>query len=198
VDYAGLLRAVEAGRTPPVVLVHGAEPVLLDDAVAAITRALFPDPGMATLSREVLEAREAGAETIVRSALTLPFLSDRRLVVVRDDRRHITVPWSVRVALRGGRSTREPVDVVPPLATGERDVALVDRAAAGAAFELVQQVSDRAFTSAYVFTYVMVAKRRPAARRKSWRSATSSASTSASEQSACRLGRYTGRSGASV
>ena len=82
-DYAGLLRAVEAGRTPPVVLVHGAEPVLLDDAVAAITRALFPDPGMATLSREVLEAREAGAETIVRSALTLPFLSERRLVVVR-------------------------------------------------------------------------------------------------------------------
>lgn len=82
-DYAGLLRAVEAGRTPPVVLVHGAEPVLLDDAVAAVTRALFPDPGLAILSREILEAREAGAETIVRSALTLPFLSERRLVVAR-------------------------------------------------------------------------------------------------------------------
>jgi DNA polymerase-3 subunit delta len=83
VDYAGLLRAVDAGRTPPVVLVHGAEPVLLDDAVAAITRALFAEPAMATLSREILEAREAGAEVIVQSALTLPFLSERRLVVVR-------------------------------------------------------------------------------------------------------------------
>ena len=30
-----------------------------------------------------------------------------------------------------------------------------------AAFELVQQVSDSAFTSAYVFTYVIVANRRP-------------------------------------
>jgi DNA polymerase-3 subunit delta len=83
VDYAGLLRAVEAGRTPPLVLLHGAEPVLFDDAVAAITRALFTDPDTAALSREVLEAREAGAEAIVRSALTLPFLSERRLVVVR-------------------------------------------------------------------------------------------------------------------
>ena len=56
-DYAGLLRAVEAGRTPPVVLVHGAEAVLLDDAVADVTRALLPDPGLAILSREILARR---------------------------------------------------------------------------------------------------------------------------------------------
>jgi DNA polymerase-3 subunit delta len=83
VDYGGLLRAAAAGRTPPVVLLHGAEPVLLEDAVAAVSRALFPDPGAAALSREVLDAKEAGAETIVRSALTLPFLGGRRLVIVR-------------------------------------------------------------------------------------------------------------------
>ena len=86
-----------------------------------------------------LDERDADGRT---ESLTEPVqqLVGRRLVVVRDDRRHITVPWSVRVALRGGRSTREPVDVVPPLATSERDVALVDRAAAGAAFELVRRV----------------------------------------------------------
>jgi DNA polymerase-3 subunit delta len=83
VDHAGLLRAVEAGRIPPVVLVHGAEPVLLEDAAAAFTRALCPDPAAAALTREVLDAKEAGAEGIVRSAQTLPFLGGQRLVIVR-------------------------------------------------------------------------------------------------------------------
>ncbi|MBI5628511.1 MAG: DNA polymerase III subunit delta, partial [Candidatus Rokubacteria bacterium] len=82
-DYLGFIRAVESGRTPPVALLHGPEPLLIEDAVAAVTRALFPDPSLATLSREVLEAREAGAEGIVRSALTLPFLTPARLVVAR-------------------------------------------------------------------------------------------------------------------
>ena len=68
---------------PPVVLVHGAEPVLLEDAAAAFTRALCPDPAAAALTREALDAKEAGAEGIVRSALTLPFLGGQRLVIVR-------------------------------------------------------------------------------------------------------------------
>jgi hypothetical protein len=42
--------------------------------------------------------------------------------------------------LRGGRTTREPVGAPPSLATSARDAALVDRAAAGAAFELVRHV----------------------------------------------------------
>jgi hypothetical protein len=63
----------------------------------------------------------------------------RGLLVARD-RRHVAVPREVAVALRGGRTTREPVDDVPPLATTTRDAALVDRAAAGAAFELVRHV----------------------------------------------------------
>jgi DNA polymerase III subunit delta len=83
VDHAGLLRAVEAGRIPSVVLVHGVEPVLLQDTAAAFTRALCPDPGAAALVREVLDAKDAGAEVIVRSALTLPFLGGQRLVIVR-------------------------------------------------------------------------------------------------------------------
>jgi DNA polymerase-3 subunit delta len=82
-DYGGLIRTAEAGRPPPVVLVHGTEPVLVEDVVTAVSRALFPDPTAAALSREVLDAREAGAEGIVRSALTLPLLGGRRLVIAR-------------------------------------------------------------------------------------------------------------------
>lgn len=62
----------------------------------------------------------------------------RRLLVALDDR-HVAIPWSVRLALRGGRSTAGRLDVVPDLAAGERDQSLVDRAAAGAAFELTRR-----------------------------------------------------------
>lgn len=63
----------------------------------------------------------------------------RRLLVPRDER-HLTVPWSVRLALHGGRSTPDPVDRLPELALSERGATLVDRGAAGAAFEVVRRV----------------------------------------------------------
>ena len=63
----------------------------------------------------------------------------RRLLVPRDDGL-VVLPGEVALALRGGRTTREPVDDVPPLATSERSASLVDRAAAGAASEAVHRV----------------------------------------------------------
>ncbi len=63
----------------------------------------------------------------------------RGLLVARD-RKHVAIPREVGINLRGGRTTREPVDAVPPLATSAREQSLVDRAAAGAAFELVRHV----------------------------------------------------------
>ena len=85
-----------------------------------------------------LDERDADGRT---ESVTDPIeeLLARRLVVRRDDRRHVTVPWSVRVALRGGRSTRDAADVIPTVATGAREQAAVDRVSAGAAFELVRR-----------------------------------------------------------
>jgi DNA polymerase III delta subunit len=68
---------------PPLALLHGADVQALDDALAAVTRALFPDPGLASLGREVLDARETSADEIVRTALTLPLGVATRLVAVR-------------------------------------------------------------------------------------------------------------------
>jgi len=67
----------------PLTLLHGPEPFLLDDAVARLTRALFPGLTELSLVREILDARAAGAEAIVQAALTLPWLGARRLVVAR-------------------------------------------------------------------------------------------------------------------
>ncbi|WP_134766915.1 helicase C-terminal domain-containing protein [Nocardioides sp. 1609] len=64
----------------------------------------------------------------------------RRLLVPRTGGGLLVAPGEVGLALRGGRTTTEPVDVVPPIAVTERSAALVDRTAAGAAFEIVRQV----------------------------------------------------------
>ena len=82
-DSTAFLRSVERGQLPPVVLIHGPDPQLIDDALAAVTKSLFPDPALAALDREVFDAREATAEAIVRSAGTLPFMTGVRLIAVR-------------------------------------------------------------------------------------------------------------------
>jgi len=63
----------------------------------------------------------------------------RGLLVARDQRR-VTLPWSVRLALRGGRATREAIDAPPEMPTSKVDGALADRIAAGAAAELAHRV----------------------------------------------------------
>lgn len=82
-DYAGFLAGVEQGQIPPVALLHGPEARLLDDALSRLTRALFPDPALLPLNREVFDPRETEVEVVVRSALTLPSLARARLVVVK-------------------------------------------------------------------------------------------------------------------
>ncbi len=82
-DYAGFLKAADAGTPPPVALLYGPEPFLLEDAVTRVTRALFPAGGDLALSREILESRDAGVEGIVQAALLLPWTGPRRLVVAK-------------------------------------------------------------------------------------------------------------------
>jgi hypothetical protein len=62
----------------------------------------------------------------------------RRLLVPRSGG-VVVMPGEVGLVLRGGHTTVERADVPPAVATAERGPALVDRAAAGAAFELVRR-----------------------------------------------------------
>ena len=82
-EYAAFLQAAERGEPPALVLLHGADEQLLDDAQAVVIRGLFADASELALGREVLDAAEASVESVVRSAMTLPFMTRRRLVVVR-------------------------------------------------------------------------------------------------------------------
>lgn len=82
-DYATFIRQAERGEAPPIVLLHGGDSQLLDDALGAATRGLFPDPALAAWGREVFDGREGSVDEIVRSAMTLPLGVGRRLVAVR-------------------------------------------------------------------------------------------------------------------
>jgi len=82
-DYRGFLSEVERGNVPPIALLHGDEPRLLDDALAKVSRALYSDPSLLTLNREVFHGGETTPDAVVRSALTLPSLAPARLVVVK-------------------------------------------------------------------------------------------------------------------
>src|SRR3954447_2991078 len=58
-------------------------------------------------------------------------------LLVHVDERHVRLPWSVRLELDA--AARRRVDAPPEPSTSERAQSLVDRAAAGAAFELVRR-----------------------------------------------------------
>jgi DNA polymerase-3 subunit delta len=82
-DYGGFLWEVERGRVPPVALLHGDEPRLLEDALQKVSRTMFSDPSLLALNREVFDGGEAAVDEIVRAALTLPSLAPARLVAVK-------------------------------------------------------------------------------------------------------------------
>jgi hypothetical protein len=102
------------------------------------------DRARAILDHLDREGRDGVVETTERSTSHGPArgpvdqLLERGLLVARD-RKHVAVPAEVSICLRGG-TTRERADLPPELATSTRDQALVDRAAAGAAFDLVRRV----------------------------------------------------------
>ncbi len=50
----------------------------------------------------------------------------------------VRTPGEVQIAVRGGHTTRERVDLAPEIATSERSPDQVNRAAAGAAFDVVR------------------------------------------------------------
>ena len=112
----------------------------VEQSVAALS-----EPARAMLEHVV----DAGGEATTGSARVTVLPEDaatpaeellsRRLLVPRAGAPAV-VPGEVGVALRSGRTTAEPVDAVPTLATSAREAALVDRAAAGAAFEAVRRL----------------------------------------------------------
>ena len=70
-----------AGNLPSTLLFEGEEEYLKQQAYQALRRKLLPE-GMEELNETLLEAPDAGA--IIAAAETMPFLAEKRLVMLRD------------------------------------------------------------------------------------------------------------------
>ena len=82
-EYTIFLQAADRGQPPALACLHGGDEQLLDDSLELVALGLFADASERSLGREVLEGDAVAVETVVRSAMTLPFMTKRRLVVVR-------------------------------------------------------------------------------------------------------------------
>jgi hypothetical protein len=109
---------------------------LVDDAgadAAAVLDKLVWGPPTGRLEGASREVARREASSPVERLLA-------RGLLVATDARTVVLPREVGVCLRSGRLTREPVHEPPALEGPVRDTDTVDRAAAGAAFELVRGV----------------------------------------------------------
>ena len=74
-------QALSAGTLPSVLLFEGEEEAFKKAALSALRRAILP-PGMEEMNETILEAPET--DQLIAASETLPFLADRRLIIVRD------------------------------------------------------------------------------------------------------------------
>ena len=77
-----LLRRIESGTIPKVVVVAGGEQFFVDRAVSALRKAVVGD-GPSGFNEDVFEGKAALAVRIIDAARTLPMLASLRLVLVR-------------------------------------------------------------------------------------------------------------------
>jgi len=80
-DWNDFFKSVKDGRWQSVYFFTGPEELTKREALAALRRAILP-PGLEQLNDATLEG--VGAQAIIDSAETLPVMSERRIVVVRD------------------------------------------------------------------------------------------------------------------
>ena len=80
-DFNQLLSSRQAGRIPSVLLFEGDEEYMKQTALADLRKLLLPD-GMEELNETILDAPET--DQLIAASETLPFMADRRLVVIRD------------------------------------------------------------------------------------------------------------------
>ena len=80
-DRKDFEKALSGGTLPSVLLFEGEEEQMKQDALAALRKTLLP-AGMEEMNEMVLDNPET--DQVIASAETLPFLADRRLVILRD------------------------------------------------------------------------------------------------------------------
>lgn len=81
--YPELIRSLKAGKILPLYLLYGAEEFLIQEALDLIIEKAV-DPGARDFNFNAVYCRETPAAELLNLCQTLPFMSERRLVVARE------------------------------------------------------------------------------------------------------------------
>lgn len=81
--YKEIFARINAGTVGGILIFHGPEEYVKDRTLEALKAKLVP-AGMEDLNYQYLEGERANAADIRRAAETLPFMAEKRLIVVRD------------------------------------------------------------------------------------------------------------------
>ena len=103
-----------------------------DEALQLLDR-LADGPPTGRLGRVPEVVRLASADGPLEQLLA-------RGLLVGTDTRTVALPREIALLRRGGHTTRGPVDVPPPVATGQAEPDRIDRVGAGAVFDVVRRV----------------------------------------------------------
>lgn len=80
-DRKNFEKALSGGSLPSVLLFEGEEEQMKQDALSALRKTLLP-AGMEEMNEMILDDPET--DQVIAAAETLPFLADRRLIIIRD------------------------------------------------------------------------------------------------------------------
>ena len=83
VKYQDFLSSLKQQRISPLYLFYGEEELLIQEALDLVIDAVV-EPGARDFNFNVLYCRDSAAPDIVNLAQTLPFMSEKRLVIVKD------------------------------------------------------------------------------------------------------------------
>jgi DNA polymerase-3 subunit delta len=82
-EYMQLFKSIRSEKPGKLYLFHGPEEFTKEQALSQLTDRLVP-PKFRDLNYQMIDGTETSADAIIAACETLPFLSDRRLIVVKD------------------------------------------------------------------------------------------------------------------
>ncbi len=99
-EYQAFLRQLQKEDVRPVYFFYGTEELLLQSALRELTRRILPEQAE-EFNKDVLNGAEVSPEQIAEAAMNLPFLAERRLVLVKGPLPFLSVPKSDKEGQRG-------------------------------------------------------------------------------------------------
>ena len=93
-DYHTLLKQLHNGEIHEVYFFYGEEKLLQDRALKALEKQILPD-GLEEFNKDVISGADTSPKQIAELAMNLPFMAERRLLIVQAPLDFLSIPKSI-------------------------------------------------------------------------------------------------------